>query len=163
MQPNLDVYFAAEQAESLVFLAFGLGAILLAGLMIWRWRDPLFKGLAVPMLIVGAIQVGVGATVFARTEGQLAALKAQYQAAPATFKAQELERMKAVRSSFTVYKAIEVAFIGIGLLLAMLGSLHRFWRGIGLGMLLQGALMLPADLVAEDRADIYMRQIESLP
>ena len=66
--------------------------------------------MAIPLLLVGLIQAGVGATIRARTDPQVAALKAQYQAAPATFKTQELARMKAVSSSFIVYKSIEALY-----------------------------------------------------
>lgn len=162
MLQALETYFAAEKAESLIFLGLGICAIVVAALALWRGRDPLFKGLAIPLLLVGAIQVGVGATIFVRTDAQVVALKAQYQADPAAFKTQELARMKAVREGFVVYKAIEIAFIAIGLVLALLPSLHRFWRGIGLGMLLQGALMLPADLAAEDRTDAYLQAIQAI-
>jgi len=53
--------------------------------------------------------------------------------------------------------------IVIGLILALNPNARRFWRGLGLGMLLQGALMLPADLLAEDRAAVYVRQLEAMP
>ncbi|MBP6777841.1 MAG: hypothetical protein KA151_11375 [Piscinibacter sp.] len=163
MLDALDTYFAAEQAESLLFLAFGLCAWLAAGLIVWRWRDPLLIGLALPLVFVGLIQIGVGASVYVRTAGQVAALKDQYRSAPATFKAEELGRMQVVRSSFVTYKAIEIAFIGIGLALAVPRGMRRFWRGLGLGMMLQGALMLPADLAAEARADTYIRHLQALP
>jgi hypothetical protein len=71
--------------------------------------------------------------------------------------------MRAVSRSFATYKAIEVAFIVVGLALALRRRGGRFWRGFGLGMLVQGALMLPADLLAEDRAADYVRAIEAIP
>jgi len=163
MLSQLDAYFAAERTESLVFLAFGLAAIAFSVFALWRLRDPLFKGMAIPMLVVGLIQAGVGATILARTDSQVAALKAQVDSAPANFKAEESARMRVVGRSFVVYKGIEVMFIVVGLLLAFTRRLRRFWRGLGLGMLLQGALMLPADLLAEDRAAAYARQIEAMP
>ncbi|MCO5123435.1 MAG: hypothetical protein M9915_06800 [Rhizobacter sp.] len=160
---QLQAYFADERTESLVFMAFGLVAVLLAALTLWRVRDPLFRGMAVPVLVVGLIQLGVGYVIHARTDAQVAALSAQLQNEPAAFKAQELARMKTVRTSFAVYKGIEGTFIIVGLGLALMRNARRFWRGFGLGMLLQGALMLPADLIAEDRAAEYVRQIEALP
>jgi len=85
MLSQLDAYFAAERTESLVFLAFGLAAIAFSVFALWRLRDPLFKGMAIPMLVVGLIQAGVGATILARTDSQVAALKAQVDSAPANF------------------------------------------------------------------------------
>lgn len=163
MLQQLEVYFDAEKAESLAFLGIGLLACVAGAIVLWRVRDPLFRGFALPLLLVGLVQVGVGATIHTRTDAQVTALKSQYQAAPAEFKAQELARMKTVRSSFMIYKAVEVGFIVIGLVLAFTRRLHRFWRGMGLGMLVQGALMLPADLLAEERAGVYLAQLEALP
>lgn len=163
MIAQLNAYFAAEKAESLVFLGFGVVAIAFALFALWRLRDPLFKGLAIPLLLVGLIQVGVGAAIHMRTDAQLAALTAQARASPQDFKAQELARMATVGASFSVYKAIEVAFVVVGLVLALRPGARRFWRGFGLGMLVQGALMLPADLLAEARAANYVRQIAAMP
>lgn len=163
MLQHLDAYFAAEKSESLAFLGIGLAACVIGAFVLWRVRDPLLRGFALPLLLVGIVQIGVGATIHARTDAQLAALKAQYLAAPAEFRAQEIERMKPVRASFVIYKSLEVGFIVVGLALAFARRLHRFWRGLGLGMLVQGALMLPADLLAEQRADTYLAQLEALP
>jgi hypothetical protein len=163
MLSQLDAYFAAEKAESLLFLLAAAIALAFSAFALWRLRDSLFKGLAIPLLLVGLIQLVVGASIFARTEAQLAELKAQYRVAPSTFKAQELSRMTGVSRSFGVYKGIEIAFVVVGLALALTRRAGRFWRGFGLGMLVQGALMLPADLLAEHRAAGYIRAIEALP
>ena len=163
MLSYMEAYFAAEKTESLVFLVFGMAVIVFAAFTLGRWRDPLIKGLAIPLLAVGAIQVAVGTTIFARTDAQVSSLMAQYQLAPASFRTQELARMKVVSDGFTIYKIIEAVFIAAGLLLALMPNARRFWRGFGLGMLVQGALMLPADLVAEDRAENYVKQIASIP
>lgn len=159
----LQAYFAAEKAESLVFMGFGWLALVLAALVLWRVRDPLFRGIALPVLVVGAIQVAVGWTIHARTDAQLEALAAQLAADPAAFKADELARMAKVQTGFAIYKSIEALFIVAGLGLALWRGARRFWRGVGLGMLLQGSLMLPADLIAEDRAAAYVGGLEALP
>lgn len=163
MPSTIDAYFAGERAESLLFLAVGLVACVVASVAVWRRRDPLLVGLAVPLALVGLIQVGVGATIYARTPGQVASLQALFAADPAAFKVEEGARMQAVRSAFAVYKGLELAFIVVGLALAVPRTRRRFWRGVGLGMLLQGALMLPADLAAEGRADTYMKALQALP
>ncbi len=64
-------------------------------------------------------------------------------------------------ASFAAEKVESLVFVGLELALTRRAS--RFWRRIGLGMLVQGALMLPADLLAEDRADDFIRAIEAIP
>jgi hypothetical protein len=67
--------------------------------------------------------------------------------------------METVNKNFRLYKMIEIGFIGIGVVGVVLWSAHDFWLGIALGMLVQGALMLPADLLAEKRALHYLEQV----
>lgn len=163
MLQQLQAYFAEERVESLVFMGFGWVALAFAAITLWRVRDPLFRGMALPVLVVGLIQAAAGFTIYDRTDAQVAALSAQLQSDPAAFKAQELARMKTVQTGFAIYKSVEGLFIVVGLGLALMRNAHRFWRGFGLGMLLQGTLMLPADLIAEDRAAAYVGQIQALP
>lgn len=163
MLQHLQAYFAAERAESLVFMGFGWVALAFAAFVLWRVRDPLFRGIALPVLAVGVIQAAVGLTIYARTGSQVDALEAQLASDPAAFKTGELARMEKVRTGFAVYKSIEALFIVVGLGLALMRNARRFWRGFGLGMLLQGSLMLPADLIAEDRAAAYVGALQALP
>ena len=158
MLTSIDTYFQAERAESLLFAAFGVTAIALALYLLWRYGGALAMGLAVPLVLVGLIQIVVGGTVLLRTSAQAVALKAQYVQAPARFKADETPRMVQVMANFKTYKWIEVAFVIIGLALTVLVS-QPFWLGIGMGMLVQGALMLPADITAERRGVEYQAAI----
>jgi lipoprotein signal peptidase len=58
------------------------------------------------------------------------------------------------------YKKVEIAFIVIGLLLVIFAPAKEFWLGIGVGMLLQGTVMLSLDIFAEKRGGTYIREIE---
>ena len=158
MSNAIDAYFQGESAESLVFAALGVVAISASLYLLWRYGDAMSKGLAIPLVLVGLVQISVGATVYLRTPRQVVALKAQYNQDPAGFKAEETVRMSNVMASFSVYKIIEVGFVLIGLAVTlMLG--YPFWLGLGIGMLAQGALMLPADIIAEQRGTIYQSAI----
>ncbi len=158
MQQTMEGYFRAEQAESLLFAAFGILAIGLSAYLLWRHGDALSKGLAIPLVLVGLIQLTVGGTVYLRTPGQLAALAAQHRTEPARFRAEETARMAKVMANFTTYKWIEVAFIVTGLAVTLFVS-QPFWLGIGMGMLVQGALMLPADITAAQRGAVYQAAV----
>jgi hypothetical protein len=158
MSTAIDAYFQAERAESLVFAAFGIVAISASVYLLWRYGDAMSKGLAIALVLVGLIQITVGGTVYLRTPGQVVALKAQYNQDPGRFKAEETARMSNVMTNFKVYKIIEVGFILVGLAVTLIVG-HPFWLGLGMGMLVQGALMLPADITAERRGTIYQSAI----
>ena len=159
MLEHIDTYFNAESAESYVFISFGLLALLFAGYTLWRFNDVLYKSMAIPLVLVGLIQLTVGKTILLHTPSQVAELKTLYQQDRAVFKQKELPRMQTVLKSFDLYKIIEIAFVVIGLLLIIFMPANSFWLGIGLGMLVQGALMLPADIFAEARGAKYFQQI----
>lgn len=158
MTSAIDAYFQAEQAESVLFVAIGVVAVLFSSYLLWRYGDLMSKGLAVPLIAVGLIQMVVGGTVYLRTPAQMSALKAQHAQDPKAFRAAETPRMETVISNFHLYKVIEVVFIVVGLGLTLSAG-HPFWLGIGMGMLVQGALMLLADITAMQRGEVYLQAV----
>ena len=66
--------------------------------------------------------------------------------------------MKKVIQNFTIYKWIELALILVGISLFFLckNSNVMFWKGLGLGLMIQASLMLTLDTVAEKRAAVYV-------
>ncbi len=67
--------------------------------------------------------------------------------------------MKTVMKNFSLFKKVEVALVPGGLLLIFILPQKQFWLGSGIGMLLQGSLMLTADIFAERRGAIYVERI----
>lgn len=102
----------------------------------------------------------MGSTVYFRTNNQITQLETLYQQGQASIAKAETPRMNTVMKNFSLYKKVEVAFVVIGLLLTFFAPTKEFWLGIGVGMLLQGALMLTADIFAERRGKEYIHSIE---
>lgn len=154
-QETLVAYFAGEKRESLLFIAAGAVAIVIA-IVLWRGAGA-FRGAAWPLIIVALIQIVVGGSIFLRTDGQVLALSAQLESDPSSFKTDERARMERVMSGFRMYKMIEIALLltGVGLLVATRPP--SIAAGVGLGLLLQASVMLAADVVAEHRARVYMQ------
>src|SRR5688572_11538152 len=60
-------YFQMERFASIVFMLIGLNTIV-AGLYCWFVvRKPFYSGLAYPFVLIGAIELFVGATIFLRS------------------------------------------------------------------------------------------------
>lgn len=155
----IKTYFTAEKNESLIFIAFGILTISFSAYALWKWGDIFYKGFAIPAILIGLIQIVVGSTVYFRTDQQIQQLETLYREDKTEFAAKENPRMLTVMKNFSVYKKVEVAFIVVGLLLIFLAPAKQFWLGVGVGMLLQGSLMLTADIFAERRGIEYIQQI----
>jgi hypothetical protein len=159
----IKAYFAAEKNESLIFILFGILTIGFSVYALLKWGDSFYRGFAVPAILIGIIQIVVGSTVYFRTDKQINQLETLYQQDQAAFAKAETPRMDTVMKKFSLYKKIEVVFVVMGLLLIFFAPSKGFWLGIGVGMLLQGALMLTADIFAERRGKEYIRSIEITP
>jgi hypothetical protein len=158
----IKTYFTAEKNESLIFMAFGILTIAFSVYALLRWGDTFYRGFAMPAILIGIIQLVVGGTVYFRTDKQIIQLETLYQQDKAAFAKAETPRMEIVMKNFSLYKKVEVAFVVIGLLLIFLTPAREFWLGVGVGMLLQGTLMLTADVFAERRGTIYLNKVNSI-
>lgn len=161
MTESMHNYFRAEKAEALLFLAAGVLAVGFACWAFFAARENFYVGMAIPVLLVGLIQLVVGATVFFRTAQQVAGLDAQFAADVNSFATAESARMIQVMRNFSIYKWVEIAFVLGGVVLLIFRAAH-FWQGLALGLLMQGALMLTLDIFAERRGERYQQEIQQL-
>jgi len=161
-------YFTGEKQESLLFLVIGIAAFALAlifGFFI-KSNPSFFKGAAIPLLVIGVIQMGVGYSVYSRTDKQQATIAYNIGIEPVSFvKQKELPRMETVMKNFMVFRWVEIALIITGLILIFLFRSDPgkvFWYGFGLALTIQAALMLGADYFAESRGEIYLNELKKV-
>lgn len=162
MVDPMIAYFKAEKTESFLFI---LAAFIAGGISVWMFlklKDSFLTGLSIPLLAVAVIQLIVGSTVYFKTDKQVANLANTYSENIQDFINKEKPRMNKVVSSFKIYKWIEAAFVVAGLLMIFFVSEKNIWMGVGLGLLLQGTLMIAFDLFAERRAEVYLNWLNSL-
>jgi hypothetical protein len=155
----IGIYFAAEKQGGVLLATLGVIAVAF-GVFAWR-RGEAWRGAAVPVGIIGVIEVIVGATVFLRTDGQVRRLRQALEADLATGLAPELERMERVLRSFGQLKIAEIALLVGGLLLALLLWRRAGWRGAGLALALEAAAALGFDSVAAERAEVYVKALRA--
>jgi hypothetical protein len=118
--------------------------------------------MAYPLVAIALIQIVVGSTVYFRTDAQMLGLHSQLAADPGAYRAAELPRMETVRRSFNLYKGIELALLVLGIAGYFFFRERQTLFAVSLGLMLQAALMLALDLVAERQADVYMNHIRRL-
>ncbi len=155
----IHTYFTEEKIESLFFIIIGSIAIALALIFLGIIKYSFFKGMAYPLLFIGLIQVVVGSIVYLRVPKDIERIEQMVSQQPQLLQTIEIPRIETVLQNFTIYKWIEIMLIitGIILIIVFYKSPQTFWKGIGLGLLIQSNIMLCLDMMAEHRADIYMQ------
>jgi hypothetical protein len=160
MQEQLISYFTAEKQESLIFMVVGAGAIIVS-ILLWR-NESSYKPMMYPLTAIALIQLVVGSSVYFRTDIQIALLSKQLRENPEQYRSEEIARMTIVNKNFVMYKYIELSLLSIGILLTLFVSRTNDWYAIAIGLIIQSALMLVADLFAERRAYEYVVSIKEL-
>jgi hypothetical protein len=161
MIKDMSSYFSAEKQESLLFIAVGLAAI---GIGAWLWMNGhRLKSMADPLVAIALMQIVVGSSVYLRTDAQLSALSVQLQANPAALKTTETSRMQTVMKSFSIYKAIEMVLLVVGVGVIAFLQRYAMAAGIGVGLVLQAAFTLALDIFAEARGANYLSALHAIP
>jgi hypothetical protein len=157
---DIEKYFTAEKNESLVFIFIGIAAIILGVLFFIFLKTNFYKGMALPLILIAAIQITVGYTVYKRSDSDRQRNVYAYDLNPSELKGKEIPRMEKVNKNFVYYRWIEIALILTGLVLIFLyrsDPAKLFLYGLGIGLAIQAFIMLGADYFAEARAKVYTK------
>ena len=154
-------YFAAEKSAALLLLALAVAGVSL-GLYL-RVNGSPFRAMAWVLFPVAAIQLAVGAGLLVRTGPQMAALQQGLAQSPAQTVVAEKERMAKVNRSWLPIKVVEVGLIAVGLGLIVFGATSgHTYAAVGMGLVLEAAVMLVFDIFAEQRAVEYSAWLAAL-
>lgn len=157
MEAEIRRYFGAEKRGSLMFLGTGIAATLFSAAL-WAADHP-WKWIGIPFVVLGAIQVVVGATVFLRTDAQVATLVAQARDGPARFRDEESARMQRVVRSFRTYKTVAFVVLALGVALVAVSRGRASFLSGGVGCVVQASITLVLDLAAERHATVYLERV----
>lgn len=155
----LRTYFSGEKSEAAWILLAGAACLLAAA---WLWfavRQPFARGLATSLLLVAALGLGVGGSVYLRTDRQLADLGGLHRADPAGFAAEEGTRIRRVVRDFGIYR-IGYAVAVLVALACVFALGTAYGHGLAVGLLVLAALGLTIDHYAEARAFAYVQALE---
>lgn len=160
----IEKYFLAEKNESMLFMAIGILAIVLAVLGWLYFKTAFWKGASIPFLAIALIQLIVGYTVYSRSDEQRIEMVYNLDMNPDQISKVELPRMEIVNKNFVIYRWIEIvlALLGMGLYVYFReNAALEFSKGLGFALFIQAILMLGADYFAEQRAQEYTEAIRS--
>jgi hypothetical protein len=151
-------YFAAEKAESAIFLMAGVLAVAVSVLLLRSASE--YRAMSYPLIAIGLLQIGVGGSIYARTDRQVVELRAELERDADAYRAVEVPRMKKVSAGFGLYKVIEIALLALGVALTFAFKNRPALYAVGIGLIMQSSVMLVLDLFAERRADRYSAALE---
>jgi hypothetical protein len=160
---NIEKYFMAEKAESLVFMAIGIAGIIAAVICFFIVKSAMCKGAAIPLLAIGLLLAIVGFTIYNRSDADRIKNVYALTMNPGELKEKELPRMEQVMKNFVLYRYTEIALclLGIGLMIYFNNKEEQaFWKGFGLALALMAILALTADYFAEKRGGIYLKNLK---
>ena len=160
----VNTYFTEEKIESLFILIIGITSIILALIFLSIIKYSFYKGLAFPLLIIGIIQLSVGSIIVKRSPKDIIRVEKIIKESPQKIGTEELPRMEKVIKNFRIYFWIEILFMltGIIFFIYFYSSKQTFWKGLGLGLLIQATLLLSLDLIAKDRAVKFVDQLTKI-
>jgi magnesium-transporting ATPase (P-type) len=155
-------YFNAEKAESLLFLGFGILAISLSVYFFFFIKDSFWKGLAIPLVFFSLVQIVIGVTIFTRSPKDNLKVENIVKYEPQKIQSEEIPRMEKVMKNFMYYRYFEIAMMVLGLVLMFSLSNYGFWKGFGLGLFMQCAVLLSLDFFAEKRGHFYIEHLQTI-
>lgn len=165
MKQSLQAFFKQEKREGLVFLGLGFLALMIATINWMSLVDAFSQGMAVPLAMMGGIELMLGIITYVRSDQQRDWLLSLLEKDASAFGRQERLRMLRQLKNFDIYRwaGFTLCLVGLVLMLAsMLVGGEAFWTGLGTGLFVQSTLMLVMDLIAERRSRIYLAAIDDL-
>ena len=150
-------YFQSERIESLVFIIIGATSIVCGFYFLLVVNSKFYNGLSWPLIFIGIMQLFVGTIIYFRSPTDIKRVSTFAQNSPKNIRNLEIPRMEKVMTKFKLYRYIEMGLIIVGLILFLIASPTGFWKGVGLGIIIQAGLMLIADSFAENRGQHYLQ------
>jgi membrane protein YdbS with pleckstrin-like domain len=161
---DIEQYFAAEKQAGLVFLSFGIVAVLAAIIFLFVLKTPFYRGAAIPLILVGLIAGGIGFTIYKRSDEDRIRNVYAYDLNPGDLKQKEFPRMQKVMKSFRVIIIAEVVFLVASIFLFFYfrtNEAKQLWSGVGAGLLIMIVIALALAISAERRAAVYTKGLET--
>lgn len=157
--PHLLSYYQGERTGSIIALCAGL--VLLVVVLFIRQRSTtgsFSRGLLWPWLIVGGLLTASAPFMWMNNHRRLERMPVELQSDARAFVEKDLARMHIVNQAWLPLKVFWTLLVVAGLGLTFTGRAPH-WKGLGMAVLLIGALGHVADGIASRNAEQYTRQL----
>lgn len=160
---DIEKYFLAEKQGSLLFLVIGVIAVIAALIFFFGIKTSFYKGVAVPLIILGLIMGMMGYSIYSKADEARKKMVYAYDMNPGEIKEKEIPRMEKLVKSFPVYKYAEGFLVIIGLFLFFYfknGDTNISLKGVGAGLAIIAAIALFVELAAASRGEAYLKGLQ---
>lgn len=155
-------YFTGERLESFLFLGLGLLGLALAIIFFSVTKTSFMKGIAIPFLLVSALEIIVGLTLIYRSPKDIIRVETYLSEKTEMIQKEEIPRMEKVMRNFILFRYTEITLIIIGIILMYGAKQNSLWNGIGVGLFIQSSTVLLLDFFAERRGQVYLEYLKSI-
>lgn len=160
---GIEQYFIAQKQAGLIFLLTGIVVITVAAVTVLIYKTPFWKGAAIPLIVIGCMQLAAGYKVFKESDDLRISNVYAFDMNPQQLRDKELPRMKGIQQKFEWYKWVQWLLLAAGVILAVVcrNNLEsRFWLGLGLALCIQAIILITVYYMAARRAGIYTQKLE---
>jgi glucan phosphoethanolaminetransferase (alkaline phosphatase superfamily) len=161
---DIEQYFTAEKQAGVIFLSFGIVAVIAAVILFLVMKSPFYKGVAIPMILVGLIAGGIAFTIYKRSDDDRIRNVYAYDLNPDELKQKEYPRMQKVMKSFRVIIIAEIILLVTAVFLFVYfrtNAAKQLWSGAGAGLLIMTLIALALDISAQKRGAVYTKGLET--
>ncbi|WP_276479752.1 hypothetical protein [Paraflavitalea pollutisoli] len=160
---DIEKYFLAEKQVGLVIFIVGIIALILAVVCYFVLRAPFYKGAAIPLVLIGAIQCFIGFSHYTSSDKSRVRNVYAFDMNPQELKDKELPRVAKALTGIATFKwgAVFLLLAGITLFLLYRSRADQsIWPGLGVALALQAVFMFGAEFVAEKQTKGYHEQLK---
>lgn len=161
---DIEQYFIIEKRTGLFFLVAGLIGLSLSCYFFLVDPGEFQRGVAIPFLAGGFIQVILGYGLYVHSDRQRIDNVYAYDMNPSRLQDHELARLEQKTRSFLLRRWVEYIVLAIGIALALVfcnSTQNMIYTGIGLGLLIQALMMRTVDFISERRMQRYRKGIRN--
>lgn len=152
-------WLKGEIFEGTIIAIFGT-LVFLSSIVFWKFGStPASKSLILPLIIVGAIFISSGVSMYFSNQKRLVEYQQSYQENKTEFIQQEKERVESFQYMYTLSKILATVGFLVTLIAFWLTKSSTF-QGIAIGLAILGFASLVIDFFSEERASIYYDKIE---
>ncbi|MCB1141856.1 MAG: hypothetical protein H7A24_05605 [Leptospiraceae bacterium] len=156
MKQTMETYYGSDKQTSMYMMGSG-GVSTLSGAYFLTRDSDFQKGLAIPFIGLGLVQLGIGGTSYYYNESRVKEANGKLSSNPSDFRKSEMEKMEKLKQRNYYLRAAESILLLGGVYAAYSGSQNNdhYMNGMGTGLVIQSAMMLLYDYFADKRTDDY--------
>ncbi|MCC6288396.1 MAG: hypothetical protein IT249_10970 [Chitinophagaceae bacterium] len=164
---DIEHYFLSEKNAGLILMIAGAVAIIAAVSFLIFVKTNAYKGMAIPLILLGIAQLVMGYAPYNKSDKQRIDNVYAFDMNPDKLRNEELPRMQKMLGSVKLFLGIELAVLAAGIILILMNkqqadtiSSKALWLGIGIGLAIQAFIFFAVDLYVLKNAKQYSAGLE---